>query len=94
MISIWADITVVDNRFSKKLLGRYGRDEEEPNRFTKFKYLPQFDFLECKTRVTLGLEYESSNGIELIDPILKNLDTDLPPLNVIDTQTVTLGIII
>ena len=90
-IHLWADVTVSDNRLSKTISARYGNDSEPPNSFTTFKYLPNFDFLECNTRVSLGIYYESSLGIELLDPNPKNMSPDQPAVNVINTDTMTLG---
>ena len=90
-IHLWADVTVSDNRLSKTISARYGNDAEPPNTFTSFKYLPNFDFLECNTRVSLGIYYESSVGIELLDPNPKNMSPDQLAVNVINTDTMTLG---
>ena len=90
-IHLWANVVVNNNQYSKRLAARYGVSGDAPNKFTKLKYLPQFDYLDCKTRVSLGIEYESSLGLELIDPDPKNLTSEIPSVNVIDTQTLTLG---
>ena len=90
-IHLWADVSVVDNKTSKRIAKRYGISGEDCNKYTKMRYMDKFDFLKVETKMALGIEYETGAGIELLHPNPKKISDETPPVAVIDTSTRTLG---
>ena len=90
-IHLWVDTHIVDNNTSKKLAKRYGITCEPPNTFTKMRYLEEYDFLDVKTKLSLGLEYEGTGGIELLNPNPAKISDEIPAVAIIDSSTRTLG---